>query len=92
MKRLSLAEIRRMKDRGELHHDPMALEGPAPEDDLGPDFWANAVVETRRSKSIHLKMDPDDFDFFYRETGGKGHLTLMRQVLHAYVKSKRKSA
>ena len=82
-----------MKERGELHHDPNAPEGPPSGEELPDDFWDNAVLEpTRRSRSVHLRLDPDVFDFFVQETGGKGHLTRMQNVLRAYVEAKRKKA
>ena len=40
---------------------------------------------------VHLKLDPDVFDFFYAETGGKGHLTRMQNVLRADVNARRHS-
>lgn len=86
IKRASLAEIREMKNRGELYHDPTAPEGP----DLGPEFWRNAVlVEPKGTTSVHLKLDPEVFDFF--KSQGKGHITRMQDVLKAYVRAHQKS-
>jgi len=34
-------------------------------------------------KSVHLKLEPEVFDFF--KSQGKGHLTKMQEVLKAYV-------
>jgi uncharacterized protein (DUF4415 family) len=88
MRRASLAEIRRMQERGELFHDPAAPEGER----LGPEVWAAAEIEAPRSRrSVHLRLDPDVFDFFYAEAGGKGHLTRMQNVLRAYVNARRRS-
>lgn len=71
-----------MMERGELYHDPHAPDGA----DLGLDFWAKAqVVLPKRSKSVHLKLDPEVFDYFVEITKGKGHLTRMQAVLKAYV-------
>ena len=85
IRRASLAEIRRMKDAGELSAD---LSAGAP-DDLGPDFWASAgIVEPQSPRSVHLKLDPDVFDFF--KSRGKGHLTRMQDVLRAYVRAHQK--
>ncbi|QYO79143.1 BrnA antitoxin family protein [Devosia salina] len=82
MKRATLAEIRLMKDRGELYHNPNAPEGP----ELGEEFWKNAVwVEPKGTTSVHLKLDSEVFEFFKRQ--GKGHLTRMQNVLKAYVKA-----
>jgi uncharacterized protein (DUF4415 family) len=82
IKRATLAEIRAMKDRGELYHNPDAAEGP----ELGEEFWKNAVWQPPRgSTSVHLKLDPEVFDFF--KSQGKGHITRMQDVLKAYVKA-----
>ena len=86
IRRASLAEIRKMKEKGELFHDPQA----APGESLGPDFWAAAEVEgPGKPRSVHLKLDPDVFEFFRSQ--GKGHLTRMQNVLRAYVKAQRHS-
>ena len=86
-KRASLDDILRMKEAGELFHDPDAPEGP----ELGPEFWARARVEgPRRSRSVHLKLDPEVFEYFVQVTGGKGHLTRMQAVLKAYVEAHRR--
>ena len=77
-------EILRMKAAGELYHSPDAPEGP----DLGPQFWAKARIEgPRRTRSVHLKLDPEVFAYFVEITGGKGHLTRMQAVLKAYVEA-----
>lgn len=82
IRRASLAEIRRMVDAGETRSRPDAPPG----EDLGPDFWANAkLVEPKSPRSVHLKVDPDVFDYF--KAGGKGHLTRMQDVLKAYVRA-----
>ncbi|GAB5505688.1 MAG: BrnA antitoxin family protein [Rhizobiaceae bacterium] len=84
IRRASLAEIKKMKERGELFHDPHAAEGES----LGPDFWADADVEgPGKPRSVHLKLDPDVFEFFRSQ--GKGHITRMQNVLRAYVKAQR---
>jgi len=81
-KRVSLAELRRMKDAGEIHHNANAPEGP----ELGDDFWANAVVvEPLGRTSVHLKLEDEVFDYF--KSQGKGHITRMQDVLKAYVKA-----
>jgi uncharacterized protein (DUF4415 family) len=73
-----------MKDKGLLTHNSDAPEGES----LGADFWAKAEVRgpgRPRPRSVHLKLDPDVFEYFYEESGGKGHLTRMQNVLRAYV-------
>ena len=86
IRRASLEEIKRMKDRGELYHNPDAPVGPS----LGPDFWANAVViEPKKPRSVHLKIDPEVFEFFVAETNGKGHLTRMQDVLKSYMNARK---
>ncbi|MFG1351823.1 hypothetical protein [Xanthobacter autotrophicus] len=74
-----------MKEKGELFHDPNAPEGES----LGPEFWAKAEIEGPKvPRSVHLKLDPEVFAFFYEEAKGKGHLTRMQNVLKAYAKAK----
>ncbi len=86
IKRASLAEMRRMKEAGELFHDPKAPEGES----LGAEFWAKAEIEEpKRPRSVHLKLDPDVFEFFRQHAGGKGHLTKMQNVLKAYANAHR---
>ena len=81
IKRASLEEIRKRKDRGELAQNLTPRAG----EDLGADFWASAtVVEPRAPKSVHLKLDPEVFEYF--KGLGKGHLTRMQEVLRAYVR------
>jgi uncharacterized protein (DUF4415 family) len=85
MKRASLAEIRTMREAGKLYHNPNAPVGQS----LGPDFWNDAVVvEPQPPTSVHLKLDPEVFEFFKR--GGKGHLTRMQNVLKAYVETQKR--
>lgn len=86
MRRASLADIKGMKERSELFHNPDAPEGES----LGPEFWAQAEIKgPQRPRSVHLKLDPEVFAFFYSECNGKGHLTKMQNVLRAYVKARR---
>ena len=83
-KRISLDELRRMKDAGEIYHNPDAPEGP----DLPDSFWENAVwVDPQGKTSVHLKLDADVFFFFKQQ--GKGHITRMQDVLKAYVKAQK---
>ena len=86
IKRASLADLRRMNDRGEFDHN----REPKPGEDLGPDFWADAeLVMPKEPKSVHLKVDAEVFDYFKGQ--GKGHLTRMQNVLKAYVRAHRGS-
>jgi uncharacterized protein (DUF4415 family) len=85
IRRATLEDIRAMDARGELYRNPDGAEGP----DLGEGFWDEAILEQPRSKrSVHLKLDPEVFDWFVRETGGKGHVTRMQAVLKAYASAK----
>jgi len=54
-KRATLAEIRAMKDRGELHHDATAPAG----DDLPPEFWAAATPDQQYNLRV-LQYGPPD--------------------------------
>jgi hypothetical protein len=92
LRRISLDEIEQMYLRGELHNDPNAPEGPPPDEEpLGDDFWDKAVlVRPKAKRSVHLKLDPEVFEFFRDETNGKGHLTRMQDVLASYVATRRK--
>lgn len=86
MRRASLAEIKKMKEKGELFHDPNAPEGES----LGAEFWSKAEVRGPKSlRSVHLRLDPEVFEFFYSESNGKGHLTRMQNILRAYVNAHR---
>ena len=84
MKRASLDEIRKMVETGEVMPPSASADG----EDLGPHFWADAaLVEPKISRSVHLKVDAEVFDFFKRQ--GKGHITRMQDVLKAYVRAQR---
>lgn len=90
IRRASLDEINRMHEQGLLHYDPSAPEGPGSDGpELPDDFWDNAtVVFPKEPRSVHLKLDPDVFDYFKRQ--GKGHLTRMQEVLRAYVNAQKR--
>ena len=86
IRRASLADIRRMKEKGELFHNPNAPQGET----LGAEFWARAeIAGSKKPRSVHLKLDPEVFEFFQQMTGGKGHLTKMQNVLKAYATAHR---
>jgi uncharacterized protein (DUF4415 family) len=85
MKKLSLDDVRALKNAGKLHIDPNP-----PEVDLPDDFWKHAErVERETKKSVHLRLEPEVFRFFQEETQGKGHIKRMQDVLAAYVKAKK---
>ena len=83
IRRASHTHVRRMKEKGEVGHDPAAPEGES----LGREFWAKAEIRPARKRSVHLKLDPEVFEFFHAESDGKGHLTKMQNVLKAYAKA-----
>ena len=59
-----------------------------PEIELDEAFWRNAMIaETvpARKTDVHLRVDPETFEFF--RAAGKGHLTHMAEVLKAYAHS-----
>jgi uncharacterized protein (DUF4415 family) len=81
----SLAEIRRMKERGETRSRPDASEGP----ELGTEFWDKAeLVAPGPKRSVHLRVDADVFDWFKAQ--GPGHLSRMNSVLRTYYEAKRR--
>lgn len=82
IKRASLADLKELRDRNELHHDPNAPEGP----ELDADFWKNAVLkEPEPKKSISLRVDRDVLDWFRSQ--GEGYQTRMNAVLRSYMES-----
>lgn len=84
-RKASLAELRAMKNAGELTFGKNAPEG----EDLGPEFWEKAELSYPEKRSVHLKVERDVFDFFYEDSNGKGHLTKMQNVLRAYVSARK---
>ena len=92
IRQASLDDIRKMKDRGELYHNPDAPVGPSPGEELPADFWEKAVIVSPKKRSVHLKLDPEVFEFFVAETDGKGHLTRMQDVLKSYMRAKTQKA
>jgi len=82
--RFSLDEIKQMRAKGLTR----ATLADAPEIELDEDFWRNAAIVDNappRKTSVHLRVDPETFEFF--RAGGKGHLTRMAKVLKAYAES-----
>ncbi len=89
MRRVSLEEVLVLKASGELYVNPDGKDGP----DLPDSFWDNAVwVDPPKIRSVHLKLDPEVFHHFLQETGGKGHITRMQNVLKAYVAAQKARA
>ena len=81
IKKASLEDLRNMAEAGKLYHDPKA---PTDVEDLGVDFWNDAEILRPKDKlrSVHLKLEPEVFEFFKQQ--GKGHLTKMQKILTAY--------
>lgn len=80
------AKLRRGEDRT-VDHSP-ALQDAA--DELPSDFWTRAVIaEPKVRKSVHLRLQADVFDFFIKQTDGKGHIAKMQAVLKAYADAHR---
>jgi uncharacterized protein (DUF4415 family) len=85
IKHASLAEIRQMKERGEIN--PPAPS--APDYELPDTFWERAeAVYPERKTPVSLRVDPDVLEWFKAQ--GPGHLRRMQAVLRAYVEAKRK--
>lgn len=84
IKNASLDELRAMKERGEL----LPPKNDATEIDMPDGFWDDAEVVSRpNKKSVHLRIDPEIYEFFKED--GKGHLTRMNEVLRSYVDAKK---
>lgn len=76
----SLSEIEKKNSKGEVR----ATSKSAKSVNLPDGFWETAEVVSRESKkSVHLRLDPEVWEFF--RAGGKGHLTRMNDVLRSYV-------
>ncbi|WP_201776110.1 BrnA antitoxin family protein [Devosia geojensis] len=43
------------------------------------------MIDHHAPTSVHLKLEPEVFDFF--KSQGKGHITRMQNVLKAYVRA-----
>jgi uncharacterized protein (DUF4415 family) len=59
----------------------------APE--LGPDFFAHAIIWPGPKKQITLRIDPDVLAFFRKQ--GKGYQSTMNAVLRKYVEARKRS-
>jgi uncharacterized protein (DUF4415 family) len=56
----------------------------APE--LGPDFFANAILWPGPKKQITLRVDPDVLKFFRKQ--GRGYQTTINAVLRKYMEAR----
>lgn len=85
MKKASLSDLRKMKERGETKPSFNAEAAP----DLPKNFWDDAelVNHTITKEPISLRVDSDILEFFKAQ--GKGHLTRMNAVLRSYVEALR---
>ena len=55
--------------------------------ELGPDFFARAILWPGPKKQITLRLDPDVLTFFRKQ--GKGYQSTINAVLRKYVESRR---
>ena len=84
MRRVSLEQLEALRENGEIEDgDESGLV-----EELPDDFWDEAVLVMPPPRSVHLKLDPEVFDYF--KSQGKGHLTRMQNVLKAYVRAKKR--
>ena len=60
----------------------------APE--LGPDFFANAILWPGPKKQITLRIDPDVLKFFRKQ--GRGYQSTMNAVLRKYMEAQERRA
>jgi uncharacterized protein (DUF4415 family) len=54
--------------------------------ELGPDFFARAILWPGPKKQITLRLDPDGLPFFRKQ--GKGYQSTINAVLRKYVESR----
>jgi uncharacterized protein (DUF4415 family) len=55
----------------------------APE--LGPDFFANAIIWPGPKEQVTLRIDPDVLKFFRKQ--GRGYQSVMNSVLRKYMEA-----
>ena len=55
--------------------------------ELGPDFFANAILWPGPKKQITLRIDPDVLAFFRKH--GRGYQTTINAVLRKYVEAQK---
>ena len=84
-KPLTLADVKARVANGESQ---TLANAPEATDDLPEAFWTDGVRVTRRpaKQSVHLRVDADVLAWF--KSQGTGHLTLMNEVLRAYMAAK----
>ncbi len=88
MKQALLTDIIVMRGKGEFSR---SLNAPEAES-LRVNCWAKAVVEgPKQPRSVHLKLDPNVYEFSHWQDGGKGHLVKMQSVLRVIVNANRHS-
>ncbi|MGB8064622.1 MAG: BrnA antitoxin family protein [Candidatus Sulfotelmatobacter sp.] len=55
--------------------------------ELGPNFFANAIIWPGPKKQITLRIDPDVLKFFRKQ--GRGYQTAINAVLRKYVEAQK---
>jgi len=55
--------------------------------ELGPDFFANAILWPGPKKQITLRIDPDVLTFFRKH--GRGYQSTMNAVLRKYMEARK---
>ena len=85
LKRSTLADVKARLAKGESQ---TRANAPEATDDLPEAFWTEGVRVTRRpaKQSVHLRVDADVLAWF--KSHGAEHLTLMNEVLRAYMAAK----
>ena len=55
--------------------------------ELGPDFFANAIIWPGPKKQVTLRIDPDVLKFFRKQ--GRGYQTAINAVLRKYMEAQK---
>jgi uncharacterized protein (DUF4415 family) len=55
--------------------------------ELGPDFFAHAIIWPGPKKQITLRVDPDVLTFFRKQ--GRGYQTVINAVLRRYMEARK---
>ena len=58
--------------------------------ELGPEFFANAIIWPGPKKQITLRLDPDVLKFFRKH--GRGYQTTINAVLRKYMEAQQRRA